>query len=91
MTVRSELTKRVLEALTTDERTAEIAIDVVDDGGVIRLSGIVGSDDARDAAQSITEAQDGVISVINELELELEDPLDDLTVPVLPPHAITGA
>lgn len=50
MTVISDVKKRVSKALAEDERTAEYTIDVVDDQGIVTLTGAVDSEAARDAA-----------------------------------------
>lgn len=55
MTVISDVKKRVSKALAEDERTAEYTIDVVDDQGVVTLTGAVESEDVSAAATDIAE------------------------------------
>ena len=52
--------RRVMEALEADDRTRDLAIDVVGRQGVITLMGAVPSEEARAAAESIAERQEGV-------------------------------
>jgi osmotically-inducible protein OsmY len=63
----TEIADRVTEALMNDERTREAAIDVVNNQGVVTLSGAVVSQEVRRAAEEIARQQSGVITVISEL------------------------
>ncbi|MCD6291625.1 MAG: BON domain-containing protein [Anaerolineae bacterium] len=66
---------RVTAALLQDPRTHLAAIDVTCDRGVVTLSGYVNSAEVRQAAGEIARKQEGVVSVINELEIK-KDELD---------------
>jgi osmotically-inducible protein OsmY len=68
----TELTKRVVKKLVDDERTKDYAIEVVDNSGVITLTGAVSSIESRQAAEEIIESVEGVKSVINDLTVEEE-------------------
>ena len=65
--------RRVLDALRANDRTRELAIDVVGRQGVITLKGTVPSEEARAIAESIAERQEGVEEVINDLNVEKDD------------------
>lgn len=67
---RSKLAERISEELETDQRTADAAISVVDDNGLITLKGRVETYDVRDAAEAITASTEGVVEVVNDLEVE---------------------
>jgi osmotically-inducible protein OsmY len=87
--IKSDVAKRVDTALAEDERTAEFEIDVVDEQGVVTLTGSVASTEAKSAAEDITEAQAGVIEVINNLEVEETDIGEKIAAP--PPDVRGGA
>ena len=44
-------------------------IDVLDSNGIVTLTGMVPTVDAREQAEAIVRGMDGVISVINELNV----------------------
>lgn len=69
----TELTKRIVRELIEDERTKDYAIEVVDNNGVITLTGAVSSMESHRAAGEITENVEGVKSVINDLEIKEEE------------------
>ena len=92
MTVRqSELVQRASAALQNDPRTSDAAIDVVDENGVVTLTGTVASDDGRQVAEEITHRQEGVIQVINELEIETDDQEAKIVILAPPAHDLHGA
>lgn len=62
------LRERVQKALADDPRTRDSAIEVLNENGVIRLSGIVPRRNISDAAESIVKEIDGVVSVVNEVQ-----------------------
>lgn len=64
---------RVLTALESDSRIGEEAIEVLNDSGVVTLKGTVDSMPEREAAEEIAGRQPGVVSVINDLEVKLDD------------------
>ncbi len=81
MTVISDVKKRVSKALAEDERTADYTIDVVDDQGIVTLTGAVDSEDVSAAAAEIAEAQEGVVEVVNDIEIKEEDIAEDIVTP----------
>jgi osmotically-inducible protein OsmY len=62
-----DVQQRVAAALEEDERTADYAIEVIDENGLVTLKGQVGSAEDKRAAEEIAEAQEGVIGVTNAL------------------------
>lgn len=77
----SSVAERVTEALANDSRTAQYAIEVIDENGLITLRGTVASAEILNRAEEIARAQTGVLDVVNELEVEGsgEEP------PIVPP------
>ena len=91
MTIRySALAQRVSAALQEDPRTCDAAIDVVSESGIITLTGSVASDDIHQAAEEISRQQEGVVQVINELEIKAEDQDGRIAVPSPPAQEIHG-
>lgn len=87
MTVRhSKLVQRVITALQNDPRSGGAAIDVVDENGTITLTGTVAADNVRQAAEDAAQRQEGVIQVINELEVEESGREGEESTFVLPAH-----
>ena len=84
----SDVQKRVEAALEEDERTADYAIEVVDQSGLITLKGKVGSAADKQAAEEIAEAQEGVIDVTN--ALLVEPSVNDDTIVVSSRRTITN-
>jgi osmotically-inducible protein OsmY len=79
----SDVAERVTEALANDPQTAQYAIEVIDDNGLITLRGTVESEKDLTRAEEIASAQNGVIDVVNELEVgETES---DEEPPIRPP------
>ena len=70
MVLSSSIRERVTEALVDDPRTADAAIEVIDDQGVVTLDGVVASNEVRKAAEQVARQQESVINVINDLEVE---------------------
>jgi osmotically-inducible protein OsmY len=64
----NDLRERVQKALNEDPRTREAAIEVLNENGIITLSGIVPHPKTSDAAESIVHGIDGVVSVVNEIQ-----------------------
>jgi osmotically-inducible protein OsmY len=85
MVGHSEIAARVRAALAQDPRTAEYSIEVIDENGLVTLKGKVNSEEAGRAAEEIASIQEGVIEVVNDLEIEQgEGPL--ITPPPVPPQ-----
>jgi hypothetical protein len=68
--MKSELAKRILAALAEDERTQEIAIDVMDNNGVVTLIGKAPSNEAKNHALEIAAQQPGVTSVSGDIKIK---------------------
>lgn len=66
----SAVAERVIEALANDPRTAQYAIEVIDENGLVTLRGSVASEEDAIRAEEIASAQTGVLDVVNELEVE---------------------
>ncbi|HLF89460.1 MAG TPA: BON domain-containing protein [Anaerolineales bacterium] len=65
----SSVSERVIQALQDDPRTREGIMDVVNEQGLITLTGTVSSQEMRQAADEIARRQEGVITVINDLKV----------------------
>jgi len=83
-----ELAHRVSIALKNDPRTRDAAIDVVDEGGTVTLTGTVTSEGIRQAAEEITQQQEGVVQVINELQVDEDDQEGETIVSAPPAHEV---
>jgi osmotically-inducible protein OsmY len=69
----TDLQTRVQRALMDDPRTKEYAVEVLDNNGVIILRGIVPSRGASTAVETVAREVDGVVSVINETDVIVND------------------
>jgi osmotically-inducible protein OsmY len=76
-----QIVESVNSALQEDPRTEGAAIEVVCAGGVVTLTGTVSQEEAREAAEEITRQQEGVVEVINDLDIE-----QGWEVPGIPPQ-----
>lgn len=63
------LQHEVQEALAEINELRGAQIDVMDNNGIITLTGMVPSADARDQAEAMVRRLSGVMSVINELDV----------------------
>ena len=70
------LRERVQSALLDDKHTREAGIEVLNENGVITLSGMVPDREISDSAKAIAEDVDGVVAVINEIEVKKDDDSD---------------
>jgi osmotically-inducible protein OsmY len=71
MTIRvSDLAKKVSAALNGDERTAKYGIEVIDQHGLVTLKGTVPSEEVVRAAVEIAGEQEGVVDVVDALEVD---------------------
>lgn len=61
---------RVVAALRSDPRTDIAGIDVVVRQGIVTLTGQVDSQEIKEAAEEIAAAQEGIVEVINEIEVK---------------------
>ena len=63
------LQQQVQDGLAEINELRGARIDVLDTNGIITLTGIVPNVAARDQAEAIVRGMDGVVSVINELDV----------------------
>jgi osmotically-inducible protein OsmY len=63
------LQRQVQDALAEINELRGARIDVLDNNGIVTLTGIVPNVEARERAEAIVRKMDGVISVINELNV----------------------
>jgi osmotically-inducible protein OsmY len=68
-TSETELATAVTNALMADKRTKDEVIEVINERGLITLTGRVESRKSLEAAQEIAATQPGVISVVNSLKV----------------------
>jgi osmotically-inducible protein OsmY len=64
-----DLQHQVQEALSEINNLRGAQIDVLDSNGIVTLRGRVPTVDARERAEAIVRGMDGVISVVNELDV----------------------
>ena len=64
-----DLQHQIQEALAEINDLRGARIDILDSNGVVTLTGIVPTVDARERAEAIVRGMDGVTSVINELNV----------------------
>jgi len=64
-----DLQHQVQEALAEINELRGARIDVLDSNGIVTLTGMVPTTEARERAESIVRGMDGVVSVINELDV----------------------
>lgn len=60
---------QIQEALSEINEMRGARIDVLDSNGIVTLTGIVPTVEARERAEAIVRAMNGVTSVINELNV----------------------
>lgn len=64
-----DLQHQVQEALSEINEMRGARIDVLDSNGIVTLTGIVPTVEARERAEAIVRGMDGVAQVINELNV----------------------
>jgi len=64
-----DLQHQVQQALAEINDLRGARIDVLDNNGIVTLTGIVPTVEARDRAEAIVRGMDGVTSVINEVNV----------------------
>lgn len=64
-----DLQHQIQEALAEINEMRDAQIDVLDSNGVVTLRGIVPTIAAREKAEEIVRGMDGVVSVVNELDV----------------------
>lgn len=73
LTTDTSIVAHVTAALSTDHRTDVAIVGVLYERGVVTLKGQVGDPNTREAAEEITRRQPGVVDVINDLEVKIDD------------------
>jgi hypothetical protein len=86
---KSELALWIEQAFTHNEHLDDSQIEVLDDNGVITLTGVASSNEARMVAAEIVQSAPGVISLTNDLEVRGINDSDgsgsgDTAVPIIP-------
>lgn len=66
----SAITTAVKAKLVADTRTSGLSIEVVTENKIVTLSGVVASQQEKDAAKEIALSVKGVRSVVNNLEVQ---------------------
>lgn len=69
----TKLADKISTSLQKDDRTSDHAIDVINEHGVITLSGQVHDYKTREAAEEIAKKHQGVISVVNSIKVVKRD------------------
>jgi len=75
-----KIAEEVSAALAEDPKTSASVIQVVYDRGVITLAGIVENEEAHASAEEIARRHEGVVSVVNALEVRQKSPFYDSVV-----------
>jgi len=75
-----KVAEEVSAALAEDPKTSASVIQVVYDRGVITLSGNVENEEAHASAEEIARRHEGVVSVVNALEVQQKSPFYDSVV-----------
>jgi osmotically-inducible protein OsmY len=65
----TQIQQDVQTVLMQDQLTGDYGIEVLDNNGIITLTGVVPSREVMERAETIAREVDGVQGVINELEL----------------------
>jgi len=86
---KSDLAVWIETALADNERTSDSQIEVLDDNGVITLTGVAANNEARMVAAEIAQSAPGVLSLTNDLEVRGINDTDgdttgDAAVPIIP-------
>jgi hypothetical protein len=67
LTAEALVADRVATALRTHPVTADAVIEVVNQGGLVTLTGVVPDEKTRQTAEKIATQQDNVVKVVNDL------------------------
>jgi osmotically-inducible protein OsmY len=69
--ISPSLVELVEQALARNPETAQAGVDVTEESaGIINLSGAVPTGELRKAVEQVAEAQEGVIDVVNDIEVD---------------------
>jgi osmotically-inducible protein OsmY len=85
MNETAQLKDKVVENLMQDSRLADYPIDVLNNNGVITLTGEVSSQELSDAAEAIARHTDGAITVINEIVINSDAKRTRVHSTLIPP------
>lgn len=66
---KTDLQTRVDAALLNDSRTKDYGVEVLDNNGIIILRGAIPSREASTAVEMVAKEVEGVVSVINEMDV----------------------
>jgi osmotically-inducible protein OsmY len=69
----ASIISHVTAALSRDHRTDVAVVGVINERGVVTLKGQVDDPNTQEAAEEIARRQPGVLDVINELEVKIDD------------------
>ncbi|MAU00117.1 MAG: hypothetical protein CL608_23500 [Anaerolineaceae bacterium] len=64
-----DLNDRLLKALAASPQTQDAVIEIINENGLITLTGEVDTPETRQAIRQIVSNQPGVISVVNNLKI----------------------
>jgi osmotically-inducible protein OsmY len=81
MSLYDTIVQQIEQSLMADERTRDANIEVVNQRGVVTLSGKVESESIASAAEEIAQNQSGVIKVVNSLMIQDEEGSFEGTAP----------
>ena len=70
MMLTNDLLAEVESALMNDQRTRDAIIEVINNNGIVTLTGVVKSAEIVSAAEEVAGQPDGVIKVVNLLRVE---------------------
>ncbi len=70
MTIKTDLAKQVMKTIFEDKRTEDVAIEAIDNNGVVTLTGTVPSEKVRETVVEIAQNVDGVRSVISNITVK---------------------
>jgi osmotically-inducible protein OsmY len=73
LTTDTSIVAHITSALSTDPRTDVAIVGVINERGVVSLKGQVDDPNTREAAEKIARRQPGVVDVINDLEVKIDD------------------
>ena len=73
----NKLLERVYDALSDNPRTRDAGIEVLAENGIVTLRGTVSKPEVSEAAESVAEDVDGVVSVVNEVQVPDREDVDD--------------
>jgi osmotically-inducible protein OsmY len=73
LTTDTSIVAHITAALSSDPRTDVAIVGVINERGVVNLKGQVDDPNTREAVERIARQQPGVVDVINDLEVKIDD------------------